>query len=47
MMGGKSILVRTGYGKKEEKYITDSMCYYDVIVCDNLEKAGELILKDN
>ncbi len=45
LMGGKSILVRTGYGEKEEKFITDSLYYHDVSVCDNLKAAGEIILK--
>ena len=45
LMGGKSILVRTGYGKEEEKFVIDSLYYNNVAVCDNIKTAGEIILK--
>ncbi|MCK5345985.1 MAG: HAD-IIIA family hydrolase [Candidatus Heimdallarchaeota archaeon] len=45
MMGGSSILVRTGYGKKEEKFVMDRTYYRNINVCDNLKAAGEIILK--
>lgn len=45
LMGGRSILVRTGYGKEEEKFVTDSLYYHNVAVCDNIKAAGEIILK--
>ncbi len=46
MMGGKSILVRTGYGAEEEKVINGTQNFRTVIVCDNLQAAGEFILDE-
>ncbi len=47
LIGGKSILVRTGYGTKEEKSFTDSLYYKDVFICDSLKDVGDYILKGN
>ena len=46
LMGGKSILVRTGYGASEEKLIDSSVYYKDIQVCDNLLLASQSILKN-
>ncbi len=45
LMGGRSILVRTGYGAKEEKSLTDSLYFKDVFVCDSIKDVGAYILK--
>jgi len=43
LMGGKSILVRTGYGSKDEEYLTSSPYYADIDVCDSIKDIGDVI----
>ncbi len=45
LMGGRSVLVRTGYGKEAEKFITKTPYYDNVVVEDNLKEVVEIILK--
>ena len=43
VVGAKSVLVRTGYGKKYQHLIDSSHFYHDVKICDNLSVAEEYI----
>ena len=44
-IGGKSILVRTGYGREEEKIIQKSLVYQDVLIVDSIREAADAITK--
>ncbi len=46
-LGIKTILVLTGYGKKELRYITQKKDIYPDFIAKNLKEAAEIVLRDS